>query len=96
MKVSARDQVAGIVQRNGGRPDALLSVMRQQVAHSSREMGRSGPSVRRQTGRPAMPPGGRIGSSMQGTMERPAAPPWGGMGSSMPPQGAVEDAVPQR
>jgi len=53
MKVSERDQVAGIVQRNGGRPDALLSVMRQQVAHSPREMGRS-----------AMPAGGAVGSSM--------------------------------
>jgi phospholipid transport system substrate-binding protein len=53
MKVSARDQVAGIVQRNGGRPDALLSVTRQQVAHSSREMGRS-----------VMPAGGAVGSSM--------------------------------
>jgi phospholipid transport system substrate-binding protein len=79
MKVSARDQIAGIVQRNGGRPDALLSVMRQQVAHSSREMGRSGPSMQGQTGRPLMPPGGGIGSSMQGAMERPVAPPRGGM-----------------
>jgi phospholipid transport system substrate-binding protein len=53
MRISERDQVAGIVQRNGGRPDALLSVMRQQVVHSSREMGRS-----------AMPTGGAAGSSM--------------------------------
>ena len=85
MKVSERDQVAGIVQRNGGRSDALLSVMRQQVAHSSREMGRPGASMQGSTGHAAMPAGGGIGSSMQGTMERPAAAQ-GEMGSSIPPR----------
>jgi phospholipid transport system substrate-binding protein len=53
MKVSERDQVAGIIQRNGGRPDALLSVMRQQVVHGGREQGRG-----------SMPAGGAVGSSM--------------------------------
>ena len=53
MKVSERDQLAGILQRNGGRSDQLLSVMRQQVAH--------GGAVQRRDG---MPPGGAIGSSM--------------------------------
>ena len=37
MKVSERDQIAAIVQRNGGRSDALLSVMRQQVAQAHRD-----------------------------------------------------------
>ena len=53
MKVSQRDQIAAIVQRNGGRPDALLSVMRQQVAQTHRE--NAGPR--------GMPQGG-VGSSM--------------------------------
>src|SRR3977135_400344 len=53
MKVSERDQLAGIIQRNGGRPDALLSVMRQQVVHGGREQGRG-----------SMPVGGAVGSSM--------------------------------
>jgi hypothetical protein len=53
MKVSGRDQVAGIVQRNGGRPDALLSVMRQQTAHAGAPQ-RAG----------TMPQGGAVGSSM--------------------------------
>ena len=53
MKVSERDQVAGIVQRNGGRPDALLSVMRQQTAHAGAPQ------------RPGtIPAGGGVGSSM--------------------------------
>jgi phospholipid transport system substrate-binding protein len=95
MKVSERDQLAAILQRNGGRSDQLLSVMRQQVAHGAREMGRPGAPMQGSTGRSAMPAGGGIGSSMQGTMERPAAPQ-GGMGSSMPPQDAGEGAVPQR
>src|SRR5438105_9725028 len=52
MKVSERDQLASIMQRNGGRPDALLSVMRQQTAHTGAPQ-RPG----------AMPPGGAVGSS---------------------------------
>ena len=52
MRVSERDQLAGIMQRNGGRPDALLSVMRQQTAHTGAPQ-RPG----------AMPPGGAVGSS---------------------------------
>jgi MlaC protein len=96
MKVSERDQLASILQRNGGRPDALLSVMRLQVAHGAREQGRSGPSVQSTGARSAMPAGGGIGSSMQSTIERPAAPPQGGMGSSMPPQGAAGGGIPQR
>jgi hypothetical protein len=93
MRVSERDQLASILQRNGGRSDALLSVMRQQVAHGTREMGRPGASMQGSTGRSAMPAGGGIGSSMQGTMERPAAPQ-GEMGSSIPPrQSAVERPV---
>jgi phospholipid transport system substrate-binding protein len=91
MRVSERDQLASILQRNGGRSDQLLSVMRQQVAHGAREMGRPAASTQGSTGRSAMPAGGGIGSSMQGAMERPAAP--GGMGSSMPPQSAVERPV---
>ena len=54
MKVSQRDQIAAIVQRNGGRSDALLSVMRQQVAQAHRE----GSNPR------AMPPQGGVGSSL--------------------------------
>jgi phospholipid transport system substrate-binding protein len=54
MKVSQRDQIAAIVQRNGGRSDALLSVMRQQVAQAHHE----GANPR------AMPPQGAVGSSM--------------------------------
>ncbi|MBV9587061.1 MAG: ABC transporter substrate-binding protein [Alphaproteobacteria bacterium] len=50
MKVSERSQLAGILERNGGRPDALLSVMRQQTAHAGQRPG-------------AMPQGG-VGSSM--------------------------------
>src|SRR5438309_9895587 len=53
MKVSQRDQIAAIVQRNGGRPDALLSVMPPQVAQTHRE--NAGPR--------GMPQGG-VGSSM--------------------------------
>jgi phospholipid transport system substrate-binding protein len=88
MKVSERDQLAGILQRNGGRPDQLLSVMRQQVARAQGGAGRTGaPPTQGAMGRSTMPPGGGIGSSMQGTMERPAAPPQGGeMGTSMPPR----------
>jgi phospholipid transport system substrate-binding protein len=52
MRVSERDQLASIMQRNGGRPDALLSVMRQQTAHTGAPQ-RPG----------AMPPGGAVGSS---------------------------------
>jgi phospholipid transport system substrate-binding protein len=54
MKVSQRDQIAAIVQRNGGRSDALLSVIRQQVAQAHHE----GANPR------AMPPQGAAGSSM--------------------------------
>jgi phospholipid transport system substrate-binding protein len=50
MKVSERSQLAGIMERNGGRPDALLSVMRQQTAQAGERPG-------------AMPQGG-VGSSM--------------------------------
>ena len=53
MKVSERNQLAGILERNGGRPDALLSVMRQQTAH--------GGAPQRPGG---MPAGGGVGSSM--------------------------------
>jgi ABC-type transporter MlaC component len=52
MRVSERDHLASIMQRNGGRPDALLSVMRQQTAHTGAPQ-RPG----------AMPPGGAVGSS---------------------------------
>jgi phospholipid transport system substrate-binding protein len=53
MRVSERDQLAGIMQRNGGRPDALLSVMRQQTAHAGAPQ------------RPGtMPAGGGVGTSM--------------------------------
>jgi len=54
MKVSQRDQIAAIVQRNGGRPDALLSVMRQQVSQNHRE----------NTNPRGMPSQGGVGSSM--------------------------------
>ena len=54
MKVSQRDQIAAIVQRNGGRSDALLSVMRQQLAQAHHEGGNPR----------AMPPQGGVGSSM--------------------------------
>ena len=54
MKVSQRDQIAAIVQRNGGRSDALLSVMRQQLAQARHEGGNPR----------AMPPQGGVGSSM--------------------------------
>jgi hypothetical protein len=57
MKVSERDQLAGIMQRNGGRPDALLSVMRQQTAHSG---GTQHPGAMPQ----GTPAGGAVGSSM--------------------------------
>jgi len=50
--VSERDQLAGIMQRNGGRPDALLSVMRQQTAHTGAPQHPGG-----------MPSGGAVGSS---------------------------------
>ncbi len=75
MKVSERDQLASILQRNGGRPDQLLSVMRQQVAHGGREQGRSG-----------MPPGGAVGSSMppRGAVERPIAPAPDAAGGAIP------------
>ena len=57
MKVSERSQLAGILQRNGGRPDALLSVMRQQVAQGRHETtGRGGMQQ-------GMPAGGAVGSS---------------------------------
>ena len=52
MKISERDQLAGILQRNGGRSDQMLSVMRQQVSH--------GGAVQRREG---LPPGGPVGSS---------------------------------
>lgn len=52
MKVSERNQMAGIIERNGNRPDALLSVMRQEVA-------RAGGSPR-----PGAMPQGGVGSSM--------------------------------
>jgi phospholipid transport system substrate-binding protein len=86
MKVSERDQVAGIVQRNGGRPDALLSVMRQQVAHGGREQGRGG-----------MPAGGAVGSSMppRGAMERSVAPQ-GVERPIAPPPDAAGGTIPQR
>ena len=57
MKVSERDQLAGIMQRNGGRPDALLSVMRQQTAHSG---GTQHPGAMPQ----GTTAGGAVGSSM--------------------------------
>jgi phospholipid transport system substrate-binding protein len=53
MRVSERDQLAGIMQRNGGRPDALLSVMRQQTAHTGAPQRPGG-----------MPAGGAVGSSL--------------------------------
>ena len=46
--------IAAIVQRNGGRSDALLSVMRQQLAQAHHEGGNPR----------AMPPQGGVGSSM--------------------------------
>jgi phospholipid transport system substrate-binding protein len=52
MKVSERNQLAGILERNGGRPDALLAVMRQQIARAGEHP------------QHGMPPGGAVGSSM--------------------------------
>jgi hypothetical protein len=88
MKVSERDQLASILQRNGGRSDQLLSVMRQQVAHGARELGRPGPSMQGSTQRSAIPPGGAVGSSIppQGAVESPGGAP----------QDAREGAIPQR
>jgi len=57
MKVSERNQLAGILERNGGRPDALLSVMRQQTA-------RAGGHPQQPGMHQGMPAGGAIGSSM--------------------------------
>lgn len=31
MKASQRNEIAGIIQRNGGRPDAMMVVLRQQL-----------------------------------------------------------------
>lgn len=58
MKVSERNQMAGIIERNGGRPDALLSVMRQQTAHAGAPQ-RPGAMPHQ-----GMPAGGAVGSSM--------------------------------
>jgi phospholipid transport system substrate-binding protein len=57
MKVSERNQMAGIIERNGGRPDALLSVMRQQARAGGHQQQ---PGTTHQ----GMPPGGAVGSSM--------------------------------
>ena len=88
MRVSERDQLAAILQRNGGRPDSLLSFMRQQVARAQHENGRAGQPAQGSAGRSAMPPDGAVGSSTppQGTMERPVAPPPQGAGDAMPPR----------
>jgi phospholipid transport system substrate-binding protein len=56
MKVSERNQLAGILERNGGRPDALLSVMRQQTARAGAPQHPGTPQ--------GMPAGGAVGSSM--------------------------------
>ena len=36
MAANGRSQLEGVVERNGGRPQAILAVMRQQVAAASR------------------------------------------------------------
>jgi phospholipid transport system substrate-binding protein len=36
MKIAQRDAFAGIIQRNGGRPDSLLAALRQQLASAPR------------------------------------------------------------
>jgi phospholipid transport system substrate-binding protein len=53
MKVSERNQLASIMERNGGRPDALISVMRQQTAHGGTPQHPG-----------STPAGGAVGSSM--------------------------------
>jgi hypothetical protein len=55
MRVSERSQMAGIIERNGGRPDALLSVMRQQTAHAG--------APQHPGAAQGMPAGGAVGSS---------------------------------
>jgi phospholipid transport system substrate-binding protein len=35
MKVTQRDEFAAIIQRNGGRPEALLAALRQQLGQGS-------------------------------------------------------------
>ena len=44
MRLTHRQEFAGIIQRNGGRPDALLAAMRQQLGESATETGSSMPA----------------------------------------------------
>src|SRR6185437_9162695 len=89
MKVSERNQMAGIIERNGGRPDALLSVMRQQTAHAGAPQ-RPGAMPHQ-----GMPAGGARGSSFSGFEEALSRHAGGGffLRCSVPGQRLVTDAM---
>lgn len=44
MKVTERQEFAGIIQRNGGRPEALLAVLRQELGQATTGFGSSAPA----------------------------------------------------
>ena len=51
MKVTHRQEFAAIIQRNGGRPDALLAALRQQLAQTAPQVGSSQPLPAEQSAR---------------------------------------------
>lgn len=52
MKVTHRQEFAAIIQRNGGRPDALLAALRQQLGQAAPQVGSSQPLPANQYPRP--------------------------------------------
>jgi phospholipid transport system substrate-binding protein len=77
MKVTHRQEFASIIQRNGGRADALLPALRQELGQA--QVGRSGPSPQ-----PMPEPAARSGASYE-PLPAPQAPaPSGSSSGPMP------------